>query len=52
MTARRPSETRISRGMWVTATLVVVALHMIAPIALCGAVVVTLHKYNIIRSFW
>jgi hypothetical protein len=44
--------TLISRGLWVTAAAINVTLHFVAPIALCPAVLISLHRYNIDRAWW
>lgn len=44
--------TLISRGLWVTAAAINVTLHFVAPIALCPAVLITLHRYGIDRAWW
>jgi hypothetical protein len=44
--------TLISRGLWVTAAAINVTLHFVAPIALCPAVLISLHRYNVERAWW
>jgi hypothetical protein len=44
--------TLISRGLWVTAAAINVTLHFVAPIALCPAALISLHRYNVERAWW
>jgi hypothetical protein len=41
----------VSRGIWVTAALIVVTVHLVVPVALSPAVLIFVHR-NGIEAFW